>query len=340
MTFGIPVVLPVAAVLLLAAGLGYRAAVRRRRIGTLRPSQSVTVSATAPARRHRNPGLRRHLPYLLFLAALAVLLFALSRPTATVPTLRASGTVILAFDVSNSMSATDVAPSRLGAAQAVARTFVQAQPDSVDIGVVAFGQGGFTTVQPTNEHADLIAAIDRLQLGGATSLAQAILTSLGAIAGRPVSLPRSGGAQQDETAVTAPPSGIGYRADATIVLLSDGENTAGPDAQAAAELAATAGVHIQAVGVGTVQGAVIGVDGFQLATALNAQQLMALAQTTGGNYYPLADASQVAGLASELPLRTQVAGRPVELTSVASGAALLLLTAGALLMIRWHGRVV
>jgi Ca-activated chloride channel family protein len=335
MSFGVPLLLPVAALLLLAAGLGYRAAVRRRDV-PLRLSTSVT----APAHRHRNPRLRRHLPYLLFLGALAVLLFGLARPTATVPTLRTAGTVILAFDVSNSMSADDVTPSRFGAAQEMARACVQDQPDSVDIGVVAFGQGGFTTVQPTNDHAQVLAAIDRLHLGGATSLGQAILTSLGTIAGRTVTLPRTDAAAGDQTPVTAPPTGIGYRADATIVLLSDGENTGGPDVQAAAQLAAAAGVHIQAVGVGTDQGAVIGVDGYQVATALNAEELMELAKVTGGSYYPLADASQVAGLASALPLRTQVAGRPVELTGLATGAAMLLLTAGAVLMIRWHGRVV
>jgi len=359
MSFATPWLLAPAVVLLVAAVLGYRALERRRRrAGVLRLSASIAAGPAGRADRPRRIALRRHLPYLLFLAALAVLLVGLARPTATVPTVRASGTVILAMDVSNSMTAKDVTPDRLAAAQQVAASFVRAQPDSVDIGVVAFGAGGLTTLQPTNDHTEVIQAVDRVQVGGSTSLGQAILTSLGAIAGHTVSLPKSddatssgaggesgsgtGGAAEDEgqPEITAPPTGIGYRGDATIVLLSDGENTGGPDAQAAAKLAANAGVHIQAIGVGTEAGSVITVDGYQVATALNEKELTALASTTGGSYHALADAGDVSDIASSIDLRTQVVGKPVELTGLAAGIALLLLAVGAALMIRWHGRIV
>jgi Ca-activated chloride channel family protein len=358
-SFAIPLVLPLGAVLLIAAVLGYRALQRRRgRAGLLRATTAMNVTAgradsAGRADRPRRAALRRHVPYLLFAAAFAVLLLGLARPTATVPTVRASGTVILAMDVSNSMAATDVKPSRLAVAEQVATAFVRAQPSTVDVGVVAFGPNGLTTVQPTSDHQTVVSALGRLGIGGSTSLGQAILSSLGVVAGHTVSLPRTndadGSAGQGQAApsldegqaeITAPPTGIGYRADATIVLLSDGENTGGPDAQAAAQLAANAGVHIETIGVGTEQGSVISVDGYQVATALNAAELTALAQTTGGSYHSVADAAQVSGIASSIQLRTHLVSRPVELTGLAAGVALLLLTAGGLLMIRWHGRIV
>src|SRR5205085_2429002 len=111
---------------------------------------------------------------------------------------------------------------------------------------------------------------------GGTSLGQAILASLAAIVGHPVALPDPSG--------DAPPPKLGYWGSATIVLLSDGENTGGPDAVAAAGLAADAGVHIESVGVGTVAGTTIQVDGYQLVTALDEDLLTQIAQATAGSY--------------------------------------------------------
>src|SRR5439155_22679906 len=136
-------------------------------------------------------GLRQHIPPLLFLLALAVLLVAAGRPEATVRIPRAAGTVVLAFDVSNSMLATDAEPTRLAAAQAAATSFVKAQPGSVDIGGVAFDQGALTTRAPTKDRDQALAAINRLHAAGGTSLGQAILASLTAITGKQVSLDAS-----------------------------------------------------------------------------------------------------------------------------------------------------
>ena len=132
---------------------------------------------------------RRHAPYLLFVVAVALLLLALARPQATVATPRVSGTVVLAFDVSNSMTADDVEPSRLEAARAAAVDFVDAQPESVDIGIVAFAAGALTMKAPSPDHTEALAAIDRLAPGGGTSLGQAILASLSTITGQTVTLP-------------------------------------------------------------------------------------------------------------------------------------------------------
>ena len=145
------------------------------------------------------------------------------RPAASVPVTRAAGTVIVAVDVSNSMGATDVAPTRLDAAKKAATAFVEAQPSSVDIGVVAFENGGLTTDQPSADHAAAQAAIGRLRVTGGTSLADAILTSLSAITGKTVALGKDGKVPN-----------IGYWGSATVVLFSDGEDRGSADATEAA----------------------------------------------------------------------------------------------------------
>lgn len=278
-------------------------------------------------------GVRRHLPYALFLAALALLLGSLARPQGEVPVPRASGTVILVFDVSNSMAADDVAPTRLAAAQAAATRFVRAQPDTVDIGVVIFGQGGLLTQPPTDDHAKVEAAITRLTTSGGTSLRQAILSALTAIVGQPVEVPEEGATAQPD---------LGYWGSATIVVFSDGQDTAGPDAtaEAAAALAAAAGVRIDTVGIGTARGTTIEVDGYQVATALDEEQLVAIAATTGGEYHPAGDTAALDDIHRSIDLRITTQPEFIELTALFGGAALLLLTLGGLLMIRWYGRIV
>jgi Ca-activated chloride channel homolog len=316
MTVRYPLMVAVAAVACLGLVVAYRRLHRKR------------AAALAGLSR---PGTRQHVPPLLFLAALILLLLAVARPHATVHIPRATGTVILTFDVSNSMTATDAAPTRLAAAQAAATRFVKAQPGTVDIGVVAFDQGALTTRAPTRSHDDAIAAINRLHAAGGTSLGQAILASLTAIVGRQVSLP--------DPASNAAPANLGYWGSATIVLLSDGEDTGGPDAVAAAELAADAGVHVEAIGFGTVGGATIKVDGYQVATALNEDLLTQIAQTTAGSYHRAGDERALDDVYRSLDLRITAKPELVELTGVAVGVAVLLLTIGGLLMTYWFGRI-
>ena len=320
MSFQYPVMLAVALAVGVALVLAYRWLQRQR-----------TNALAAAGLRATRSGFRRHLPPLLFVAALVILMLGVARPQATVGVPRTAGTVILAFDVSNSMGATDVAPTRLGAAQSAAVEFVRDQPDSVDIGVVAFGQGAMNTNLPTAAREETIGAINRLTVAGGTSLGQAILASLTAITGQTVSLPEPGSG--------APLPDLGYWRSATIVLLSDGEDTGGPDALIAAELAAAAGVRIETIGVGTVDGSTIEVDGFQLATALNEDLLTEVAATTTGTYHRAANAQAVSAVTRALDMRTTVQDELVELTGWVVGIALLLLTIGGLLMINWFGRI-
>jgi Ca-activated chloride channel homolog len=319
MSFQHPTLLVVGVVVAIALAVGYWWLQRQR-------TQALTAAGLATNR----DGFRRHLPPVLFLAALTLLLLSVSRPQADLPVARAAGTVILAFDVSNSMAAEDVAPSRLAAAQQAAIEFAEAQPDSVSIGVVAFDQGALTTQQPSEDHAATVAAIKRLQINGGTSLGQAILASLTVIAGKPAQLPEEGQAAAD----------LGYWGNATIVLLSDGEDTGGPDAVAAAQLAAKAGVHIETVGVGTVEGATVEVDGFQVATSLDEELLTEVAQTTTGSYHRAENAKALHEVYEQLDLRLTTQVKPVELTGAAAVIAVLLLTIGGILMTTWFGRIV
>jgi Ca-activated chloride channel family protein len=321
MSFILPWMLLVA----LVVGLGLAAAYAWLQRERTRALAGLGAAPTGWAAR------RRHIPPVLFLLALTLLLAGAARPQATVPVPQATGTVILAFDVSNSMAAKDVAPTRLAAAQDAAIGFVEAQPSTVDIGVVAFDQGALTTQNPGSDHPETVAAIKRLRTGGGTSLGQAILASLTVITGKSVSLPDPNSDQ--------PPADLGYWRSATIVLISDGEDTGGPDAVTAAELAAIAGVHIETIGVGTVDGTTIEVDGYQVATALNEPLLTDVAQAASGQYHRAADAASLNSVYKTLNLRITTKDEFVELTGAVVGFALLLLTVGGLLMINWFGRI-
>ena len=280
------------------------------------------------------PG-RRGLPPARWLSLAGVLLLALAwaGPAAALPVGRSAGTVILAMDVSNSMGATDVAPSRLAAAQQAATAFIDAQPGSVDIGVVGFDQGALTTSLPTSDREVSRAAVQQLRLSGGTSLAAAVLGSLSAITGRTITVGEDGSLPD-----------IGQWGSATIVLLSDGGGAQAPgrtdDADAAATLAQNAGVHLEAVGVGTAAGANVEVDGYSLHTALDIERLTALARTTGGAYHPASDAAELDGVASGIDLRLTVSRQDVPLAGGITAVALALLVAGAALTTLRTGRLV
>ncbi|MDP9464809.1 MAG: VWA domain-containing protein [Actinomycetota bacterium] len=309
---------------------GYVSLQRRR----ARQSAELTASGLSMTGAGGQVGPRRHVPFALLLASVAVMLFAVARPQATLATPRRTGTVVLAFDVSNSMLADDIEPTRIVAAQNAARAFVEAQPSTIEIGIVAFGDGALVTQVPTKERADVLAAIDRLTPSGRTSLGQGILSSMSAIAGKPIALP------DGETQNDTQPGNVEYFGSATVVLLSDGENTGGPDPIAAAELAANAGLHISTIGIGSQDGAVIEVDGFQVATVLDAELLTDIAENTGGTYYAANDAASLDEIYRSIDLRIAIEDEKTEITGLVAGAAIALMIAGGLLMMHWFGRIV
>jgi Ca-activated chloride channel homolog len=288
------------------------------------------VSTPVDARTRR----RRHLPFALFMTALVVLVVGLARPTATIRTPRREGTVIVAVDVSNSMAATDIKPSRFAAAKAAAEAFVERQAPAVRVGVVAFGNGAVVVQTPTSVHADAVNAIERLSLGGGTSVGQAILTSLDAIAGKELTI------DENQLANDAGSLDIGYYGSASIVLFSDGENVSGPDPSAMAQVASVAGVRVQTIGVGTAAGTVVQIDGFSVATALHADTLQQIATVTNGSYHSAGDAEGLAAVSRSIDLRFKIIAEQTEITGLFSAAGAVLLLVGAVVSMFWLGRVV
>lgn len=277
---------------------------------------------------------RRRVPAACLVLGLTLVVFAIARPQAVVSVPRVEGTVILAFDVSNSMRAKDLEPTRLGAAKAAGVAFAKRQPSSVRMGVVAFGDSAVTVLQPTNVRTDVIAAIRHLSVGGGTSLAQGMLQSLDAIAGKKLTLKVST-LQSDAGAVK-----IGYFGSSSIVLLSDGENTTRPDPLSLAEVASTAGVRVHAVGIGTTKGTVVQIDGFSVATALDEGLLKKMAQITDGTYDRASDNQALAQISKSIHPELKSVKKPREATALFAAGGGLLLVLGSVLSLAWLGRVI
>jgi Ca-activated chloride channel homolog len=321
MSLSYPLLLVLGLLMAAALTVGGVLAARRR-------SAALAAAGVLVSNRRSSP-----LGLWFFVGGVVLLAVAWAGPAASLPVARSAGTVILAMDASNSMTADDVAPSRLAAAQQAASEFIDAQPDTVDIGVVGFDQGALTTSLPSADRAAAKAGVQNLRPAGGTSLAAAILGSLSAITGKSVTIGEDGALPD-----------IGYWGSATIVLFSDGEDTGGPAAgdavMAASTIAQNAGIHIETVGVGTATGTTVELDGYRLHTALDADKLTAIAQSTGGSYHPASDIAQLDDVAGTIDLRLTVAKQDVPLAGGFIVVALALLAAGALLTGLRTGRLV
>jgi Ca-activated chloride channel family protein len=283
---------------------------------------------------------RRHLPAILFLVGITVLILSLARPQAMISLPKIEGTVILTFDVSGSMSADDLQPTRMEAAKAAARDFVDNQPSTVSIGVVAFSDGGISVQPPTEKREDVIAAIDRLVPRRGTSLGNGILVSLNTIvvdAGDPPFLSTNTAAEPSQPEPDTAPQG--WYPSAAIVLLTDGENNQDPDPIAATDLAADLGVRIYTVGIGRPEGAIINVDGYTVLSQLNEPMLQYIAATTGGGYYNAGNEDQLRRIYNDLEPRLSIKTEEMEVTSIFAGVGMLLFLFGAAFSMIWFGRV-
>jgi Ca-activated chloride channel homolog len=328
MTFGAPWWLLGFCALPVVVG-AYVTARRRagRRSGAL-AAQGLVVTGAGSERRWR-----LHLPFALLILALALLVVATARPAATIKTVRRQATVVLAIDVSNSMAAKDARPSRIAVAKRAASAFVRAQPSTVRIGVVAFGATPVIVQRPTLDHAADLRAIGALTLGGGTSVSAGILSALDAIAGRTLRINTAALSEDNSGDVN-----IGYFGGATIVLVSDGENTSQVNPVTVARVASSAGVRIQALGVGTATGTTVKIDGFSVATAADPATLRSVASVTNGAYHP-ASSLTVADAARSIDLHFSVVSEHTEISALFALGGALLLVLGALLSLAWRGRV-
>jgi len=344
----------------------YVALLRRRKRVTLRHADlGLFKEAIGPAQR-----LRRHLPPLLFLVALLGLIVSIARPTAVITLPSRHELVILAMDVSNSMRAQDVQPDRLSAAQAAARDFVDRLPASTRVAVVSFAATAAVVQPPTDDKDAVYAAIDRFKLQRGTAIGSAILVSLKQIfpeiqydlhASNPrpganrrgahgAGTAKDGGeAKSDETgrggdgardakpgsAVATTPGS--YR-NATIVLLTDGQATAGPDPVEAARMAAERGVRVFTVGVGTTKGETVGVEGWSMRVRLDERMLEQIASITRADYLHADSASGLEKAYRDLGSRLVFERKETEVTAVFSAAAAMLAVLAAALSVLWFGR--
>jgi Ca-activated chloride channel family protein len=313
-------------------------------------------------------GWRRHVPPALMLVALTLLLIAVARPTALVSLPSTRATVMLAMDVSGSMRATDVNPTRLEAAQAAAKQYIKTQPKDVVIGIVAFAATAFLVQSPTVDHAALFNAIDHFELQRGTAVGSGILMAMSSIFPRedfPIANYYSGGfgnggfgnggfgggrfnryggrALGDRGPPPAKkhvPVEPGSYKNAVIILLTDGQTNAGYDPIEAARIASEYGVKVYTVGFGTTRGNVVGFGGFTMRAQLDEDSLKKIADMTRGRYFRAAsaeDLKQVYGvLSKQLVMETQ----QMEISSFFAAAAALVMLTAAGLSLAWFSRVI
>lgn len=312
---------------------------RRQRLAADYASFGLGQPATG-----RRPGARRHIPIAVFLIGLAILIVALARPQMVVSLPRIEGTVILAFDVSGSMAADDMQPTRMEAAKAAARDFTEQQPPNVQIGVVSFSESGFSVQAPTDDPGPVLAAINRLTPQRGTSLAYGILTSLQAIqtaetGERPRFYSNLTPTPEGEPAPTPTPVPPGTHTSSVIVLLTDGENNTSPDPFEAARTAADRGVRIHTIGIGSSAGSLLHIEGLTIRSRLNEELLQQIAQITNGSYYQAATEQDLQAIYHNLDPQLVIKPEKTEVTSLFTGAGILVLLLGGILSLVWFSRL-
>jgi Ca-activated chloride channel homolog len=319
MSFASPAIL-VALLALPVLAVLYVGEQRRRRSA----AAAFATPALQPSVAPRRPRWRRHAPMAALALALALLVVAAAKPqrTVAVPVERAS--VMLATDISGSMTATDIQPSRLVAAKRAARRFVDEVPDRLNVGLVAFNSTPRVLQSPTRDRVVVKAAIDSMESSGGTATGEAIATATSA-------LRRTAGPGE------RPPP-------AAILLLSDGKSTSGRDAAAAARAAARLKVPVYTVVLGTDQGTItVPRDGGGTATRPvppDAESLAEIARVSGGKAYTAQTASGLKDIYESLGSQLGHENQKREITSAVTGGGLVLMLVGVAMSLRWFGRLI
>jgi Ca-activated chloride channel family protein len=328
----------------------------RRRKPAIRYSSVSLVREAASG----SSWMRRHLPFVLFALGLTSLVVALARPVQVVAVPAGRTTVILAMDVSRSMCATDIEPNRLVAAEMAASSFIDRQSASTQIGIVAFAGFAELVQPPTTDQEVLLDVVESLTTGRRTAIGSAILESIEAIADVDDSvapLPRSGSSSED-----APPAvPRGAYAPAIIVLLTDGASNAGPLPEEAAAEAAARGLRVYTIGFGTedpnaerppcglqfvgnepadqfgfggFSGGGGGGGGFR--RAIDEETLMAVADATGGTYFPAESADELHDVFENLPMNLITKPEIMEISVLFVALAAALIALAVLLGQAWR----
>lgn len=349
MSFLWPEFLWLLALLPVLIGLYVLALRRKKRLALRYASLSILGDAIGVGQR-----VRRHVPPLLFLIGLALMIVAMARPVAIVTLPSQHELIILAMDVSGSMRAVDVKPTRLAAAQEAARAFINDQPGNVKIGIVSFAGTAAVVQAPTENREELLAAIDRFQLQRATAIGSGLLVSLKAIfpdvefdlnasnprvhahePGHGASLDQPKAPAKDPAKPVAPGSYL----SAAIILLTDGQTTTGPDPIEAAKMAADRGVRVYTVGIGTVEGEVIGWEGWSMRVRLDEDSLKQIANVTRGTYFHAGTATDLKQIYKGMNAKMVLQKQQTEITALFVAAAAVLVLLGAGLSLAWFNRL-
>lgn len=294
---------------------------------------------------------RRHLPPALFLLGLTVALLAVARPSALLTLPSQQRTIILAIDVSLSMRATDVQPSRLAAAQAAAKAFVQELPSDLRVGIVSFAGTALAVQKPTSSKDDLLAAIDRLQLDRHTAIGSGIIMSLATL------FPDEGidleslvlGSRQSWRMNRPPekpaprkevqPVPPGSNSSAAIVLLTDGRRTTGPDPLEAARMAADRGIRVFTVGFGSAAGGPAMIEGYSIFMMFDEETLKAIAGLTRAEYFHASSADELTRVYEALSSKFVLTKEEREVSALFAALAAVLTLASAGLSLLWFHRL-
>jgi Ca-activated chloride channel family protein len=289
----------------------------RRKAYAARFTNVALLGSLVPKR----PGWRRHLAFGLVALALATLVVSLAVPSAKVKVPRERATVIMALDVSLSMKATDIDPTRFRAMQTAAKQFVDVLPSRINLGLVSFAGSANTLVTPTTDRAQVRGAIDNLQLAESTAIGEAVFTSLTDIQNFQTSLGDS---------KKAPP--------ARIVLLSDGYNTVGRADTQAIDAARAANVPVSTIAFGTDFGT-LSLDGETVPVPVDRSTLKKIADETGGSYSEAASATQLQKVYAHLGSQIGFTTQPEDISSWFVRTGVLLALLGAVLSLVWTNRL-
>jgi len=295
---------------------------RSRRKYALRFTSVDLLASVAP----RRPGWQRHVSAALMLVALLALIVGLAGPTRNERVARQRGTIMLAIDTSGSMAATDVAPSRLAAAEEAARRFVEKLPRGLKVGLLSFDTQARMLAAPASDHTAVLAALDNLQVGGGTATGDAIFESLSAISAQPR-------------------AANGKRPAAAIVLMSDGSPTIGRNGESPAQsvteataAAKAARVPVDSIAFGTQQGT-INLQGEVLSVPADPAAMSAIASGSGGKSFTAVTGTELNAVYDQIRMSVGFDNVPRNLTGwfLGLGLFVLFLSSGAALV--WSQRL-
>jgi Ca-activated chloride channel family protein len=309
--------------LLVVAGLAalYVWLGRRRRHRAVRFSNLALLKTVAP----RRPGWRRHLPAALTGLAMAALIVGLAGPTRQVRVPKKAATVMLVLDMSASMEAVDVSPSRYGAAISAAKTFVSDLPDQVRVGLISFDRSPEIVASPTVDHDAVLAGLDQLTVGPGTAAGDALYAALDVLT-----------AAQDAAGIAPSPDG---QEGAAVVLLSDGVTTVGSPVASAAQQAAERGIPVSTIAFGTGAGTVV-VQGEVIPVPADPDTMAQVAELTSGRFFEAVSADELRSVYEDIGTRVgyETTSRDASGGLLAAGAVAL---AGAFgLGLAWNGRLI